>query len=202
MWIESKKKTWRPTLWSDMIGHVLPSLRFDSEHEAAYKAHQELAAAAQEQVRARQARGPAVRQSRRTSRPRARDPRRARHRRASSSDDWAHRAITRDVSWGIPLPADLDPELAGKTLYVWPDSLIAPISFTQVALAARGEDPARYAEFWRDPEARIYQFLGQDNVFFYVLMQGAMWLGTQDDPHRLPVPRRAVSSPTSSAAST
>jgi methionyl-tRNA synthetase len=33
----------------------------------------------------------------------------------------------------------------------------------------------------------VVQFLGQDNVFFYVLMQGAMWLGTQADPHRLPV---------------
>jgi len=69
---------------------------------------------------------------------------------------------------------------------VWPDSLIAPISFSKVALAARGDDPERYAEFWRDPDARIYQFLGQDNVFFYVLMQAAMWLGTQDDPHHLP----------------
>jgi len=34
----------------------------------------------------------------------------------------------------------------------------------------------------------VVQFLGQDNVFFYVLMQGAMWLGTQDDPHRPPQP--------------
>ena len=30
-------------------------------------------------------------------------------------------------------------------------------------------------------------FIGQDNVYFYVVMQGALWLGTQDDPHRLPV---------------
>src|SRR5690606_19750946 len=28
---------------------------------------------------------------------------------------------------------------------------------------------------------------GQDNVYFYVLMQGAMWLGTQADIHRQPV---------------
>ena len=25
-------------------------------------------------------------------------------------EDWAHRAITRDVSWGIPVPEDLDPD--------------------------------------------------------------------------------------------
>ncbi len=101
-------------------------------------------------------------------------------------DGWAHRSITRDVAWGIPLPADLDPDMAGKTLYVWPDSLIAPISFSQVALIQKGLDPGKYAEFWKDPEARIFQFLGQDNVYFYVLMQGALWLGTQDDPQRLP----------------
>ena len=102
------------------------------------------------------------------------------------ADSWAHRSITRDVSWGIPLPADLDPDMAGKTLYVWPDSLIAPISFSHVALMEKGRDRL-HAEFWKDPEAQIFQFLGQDNVFFYVLMQGAMWLGTQDDPQRLPL---------------
>ena len=92
----------------------------------------------------------------------------------------------RDSSWGIPLPEDLDADLAGKTLYVWPDSLIAPISFCATALAEQGRDPAELDAFWRDPSARVYQFLGQDNVFFYVLMQGAMWLGTQSDPHRMP----------------
>jgi methionyl-tRNA synthetase len=28
--------------------------------------------------------------------------------------------------------------------------------------------------------------LGQDNVFFYTVMQGALWLGTQDDPLHMP----------------
>jgi methionyl-tRNA synthetase len=85
------------------------------------------------------------------------------------------------------MPADLDPEMKGKTLYVWPDSLIAPIAFSQVALKEKGQDAARYAEFWKDPDARVYQFLGQDNVYFYVLMQGAMWIGSQNDPNRMPV---------------
>jgi methionyl-tRNA synthetase len=108
----------------------------------------------------------------------------------SIADEWAHRPITRDVEWGIPLPdidPAIDPELANKTLYVWPDSLIAPISFSQLALKKRGESADKYAEFWRNPKARILQFLGQDNVFFYVLMQGAMWLGTQKDPKRKPI---------------
>ncbi|MBA2403614.1 MAG: class I tRNA ligase family protein [Bdellovibrionales bacterium] len=95
-------------------------------------------------------------------------------------DGWAHRSITRDVSWGIPIPKEIDPEMEGKTLYVWPDSLIAPISFTKVALIKQGRDPKEYERFWKDPEGRILQFLGQDNVYFYVLMQGAMWFGVKD----------------------
>ena len=47
---------------------------------------------------------------------------------------WGERAITRDTAWGIPIPEDKDPEMKGKTFYVWPESLIAPISFTRLAL--------------------------------------------------------------------
>jgi methionyl-tRNA synthetase len=183
-WIESKAGSWRASVINEVLGRVLPALRIAGDREAAYKelratlpAHKMKYSAGKNIVAQFKNRGDlelAAAALAAAGIPSALD------------DDWAHRSITRDVSWGIPVPPDLDPELAGKTLYVWPDSLIAPISFSRVALAARGEDPERYAEFWRDPEARIYQFLGQDNVFFYVLMQGAMWLGTQDDPHRLP----------------
>jgi methionyl-tRNA synthetase len=96
-------------------------------------------------------------------------------------DGWAVRSITRDVTWGIPIPPEIDPEMKGKTLYVWPDSLIAPISFTKVALKNQGKGPDEWKRFWKDPEARIFQFLGQDNVYFYVLMQGAMWFGVNDN---------------------
>src|SRR5690606_14063991 len=101
-------------------------------------------------------------------------------------DGWAHRSITRDVAWGIPVPSDIDPAMANKSLYVWPESLIAPISFTKVALKKKGLDPQTYSDYWNDPEANVYQFLGQDNVYFYVLMQGAMWLGVKNDPYSMP----------------
>jgi methionyl-tRNA synthetase len=186
VWIESKAGTWRQSVLSEVLGRVLPALRFTGDHEAAYKelrgtlpAHKMKYTAGKNIVVQFKTR-PDLEVGAATLAA-AGIP-------STPDDGWAHRSITRDVSWGIPLPDDLDPDMAGKSLYVWPDSLIAPISFSQVALAARGDDVARYAEFWRDPDARVYQFLGQDNVFFYVLMQGAMWLGTQDDPHRLPAP--------------
>ncbi len=187
VWLQGKEGEWRKPVLAEALGTVLPAFAFEAAHEAAYK---ELKAslpkhkpryapgkkiALQFESKADMEKGRAEIESKLGIK-------------TELVDQWAHRSITRDVSWGIPLPTDLDPDMAGKTLYVWPDSLIAPISFSQVALKASGRDPRRFVEFWRNPKARIYQFLGQDNVFFYTLMQGAMWLGTQEDPLRAPGP--------------
>lgn len=102
-------------------------------------------------------------------------------------DSWAHRSITRDVSWGIPVPTDIQPGMEGKSFYVWPESLVAPIAFTQTALKQKGLDPSSYKDYWCDPDSKVYQFIGVDNVYFYVLMQSAMWFGTQENPYRQPV---------------
>ncbi|MEW5848359.1 MAG: class I tRNA ligase family protein [Myxococcota bacterium] len=184
VWIQGKEKTWRSAVLSDVLDKVLPSLKFPNEHEAAYK---ELKATLPKH-KSKYAPGKKVvlQFGNRADMDSARATLKARGIETELVDEWAHRSITRDIAWGIPVPEELGEDLKGKTLYVWPDSLIAPISFSQVALKQKGQDPARYAEFWKDPEARVVQFLGQDNVFFYVLMQGAMWLGTQEDPHRLP----------------
>jgi methionyl-tRNA synthetase len=185
-WIRTREKVWRTPVYQQVLTTVLPSLRFDKVHEDAYKAlrgtlppHKMKYGLGQKVVVQFETREGA-------------DAGRAALGAAGIAtgwvDEWAHRSITRDVAWGLPLPDDLDPDMAGKTLYVWPDSLIAPIAFTQVALAQKGRDPAEHAAFWRDPAAKVYQFLGQDNVYFYVLMQGALWLGSQADIHRQPEP--------------
>ena len=184
VWIEGKKKTWRPPIIADTLDKVLPSLRFDGGHEPRYK---ELKASLPAHKSKYAPGKKVVLQFGNKPDLEAARPLLAKEGIPNSiADEWAHRSITRDIAWGVPVP-DIDPDLAGKTLYVWPDSLIAPISFSQVALKEKGLDPATHVEYWRDPQARVIQFLGQDNVFFYVLMQGAMWLGTQADPHRLPV---------------
>ena len=183
-WIQGKQKTWRPSVLADTLDKVLPSLRFSNELEESYKTHK----AELPKHKAKYAPGKQVvlQFEDKTELELGRQLLQTLGISSVLCDEWAHRSITRDIVWGIPLP-DLDPELLGKTLYVWPDSLIAPISFTQVALAKQGQDPERYREFWCDPEAKVVQFLGQDNVFFYVLMQGAMWIGTQADYTRLPI---------------
>ena len=184
VWIQGKKSVWRTPVYNEVINTVLPSLRFDKVHEDKYKEVK----SALPTHKSKYALGKKVllQFENKDDLNRAHGDLQKHGIPSELADSWAHRSITRDVAWGIPLPADLDPDMAGKTLYVWPDSLIAPISFSQVALIQKGEDPGRHAEFWKDPEARIFQFLGQDNVFFYVLMQGALWLGSQEDPLRLP----------------
>src|SRR5579859_2639216 len=183
-WLKGKTKVWRPAVLAAVLDDVMPSLRFENVHEAAYKEIK--ATLAKHKMKYTPGKKVLLQFETKGDLAAARAELERLSIPTEIADEWAHRPITRDIAWGIPIVED--PDLAGKTLYVWPDSLIAPISFSQVALAKKGRDPAEHAAFWRDPEARVVQFLGQDNVFFYVLMQGAMWLGTQDDPHRLPIP--------------
>ena len=87
--------------------------------------------------------------------------------------------ITGNIDWGVPAPVIDDVE--GLTVWVWPESLWAPISFTKTVLALAAEnDPGRYSSLdWRDwwcgDDARVFQFIGQDNIYFYCIAQPAMW---------------------------
>lgn len=183
-WIKTKQNKWRTGVFNEVYGTVQPAFQFDNVHEPAFK---ELRASLPKH-KSRYAPGKKVVVQFESKADFTQGLRLLEEKGIPCAlmDEWAHRSITRDVSWGIPVPEELDPELRGKTLYVWPDSLIAPISFSKVALKNQGRDPMEYEAFWKDPEAKIYQFLGQDNVYFYVLMQGAMWFGVQDDIHRQP----------------
>lgn len=184
VWIQGKEKKWRQAVYNEVINTVLPALSFDNIHEEKYK---EIKLALPKH-KSKYAAGKKVACTFETKDELLVGQAFLLENGIPSEllDAWAHRSISRDAPWGIPMPSDLDPEMEGKTLYVWPDSLIAPISFSQVALKNQGRDPGKFVEFWKDPKARVAQFLGQDNVYFYVLMQGAMWLGTQKDLTRLP----------------
>ncbi len=183
-WIKTKQNKWRKGVFNEVFETVQPAFQFDNTHEPTFKEmrptlpkHKSRYAPGKKVVVQFENKvdfnsGLKILQDKGIP--------------CALLDGWAHRSITRDVTWGISLPKDLDPEMEGKTLYVWPDSLIAPISFSKVALKNQGRDINEYEKFWKDPEAKIFQFLGQDNVYFYVLMQGAMWFGSQKNPHSQP----------------
>ena len=178
-WIKSKQNKWRKCVFNEVYETVQPAFQFDNTHEPAFKElrlnlpkHKSRYAPGKKVV---------VQFENKSDFNSGLILMNAHGINCETLDGWAHRSITRDVTWGIPVPVEIDPEMKGKTLYVWPDSLIAPISFTKVALKNQGRDSKEWERFWKDPEAKIYQFLGQDNVYFYVLMQGAMWLGVKDN---------------------
>ena len=184
-WVKTKQNKWRKPVFQQVMETILPAIEFSNVHEPAYK---EIKGTLPKH-KSKYAPGKKVlvqlenKEDFNTTLKALKD-----HGiECAPMDAWAHRSITRDVSWGIPLPVELDPEMEGKTLYVWPDSLIAPISFSQVALLKSGRKAEEYERFWKDPEGKVYQFLGQDNVYFYTIMQGAMWFGSQDDPYHQPV---------------
>ncbi|KYG65761.1 methionine--tRNA ligase [Bdellovibrio bacteriovorus] len=183
-WIETKQKAWRAGVVQEVINTVLIGCRFENQFEDKYKTIKDTLP----KHKSRYVAGKKVEClfDSKADLAKAQGTLEAAGIPSVATDKWAYRPITRDVSWGIPVPPEIDPEMKGKTLYVWPDSLIAPIVFTQVALEKSGRSKDLYKEFWCDPEATVVQFLGQDNVFFYVIMQGSMWLGQQEHPLQLP----------------
>ncbi len=78
------------------------------------------------------------------------------------------RAITRDLPWGVPVPAD-SPDAEGKVLYVWFDAVLGYISFTK-AWAQAQHDPELWRRYWQQDDTRIVHFIGKDNVVFHTLM--------------------------------
>lgn len=85
--------------------------------------------------------------------------------------------LTGNIEWGVPAPV-----LEGEdplTVWVWPESLWAPISFTVAYLESIGEDKAKWRDYWCSKDAKIYQFIGQDNIYFYGIAQPAMFCALQ-----------------------
>jgi methionyl-tRNA synthetase len=95
------------------------------------------------------------------------------------------RAITRDLDWGVPVPADTWPELAaeGKVFYVWFDAPIEYIGATKEwADAAAPGESRDWRSWWyeADDTVRYTEFMAKDNVPFHTVMFPAMLLGTRD----------------------
>lgn len=72
--------------------------------------------------------------------------------------------LSGNVKWGIPIPeAD---GVSGLTFWVWPESLWAPISFTKTYLGD-GTEGNEWEKWWKSKDAKVYQFIGEDNIYFY-----------------------------------
>jgi methionyl-tRNA synthetase len=86
------------------------------------------------------------------------------------------RAITRDLSWGVPVPLK---EAEGKVLYVWFDAPIGYISST-IEWAERIGKPDKWKEFWLDQDTELIHFIGKDNIVFHAMVWPAMLMAHGD----------------------
>ncbi len=89
------------------------------------------------------------------------------------------RAMTRDLTWGVPVPLD-DPDAKGKSLYVWFDAPIGYVSFTAALCKQLGDGEGAFAHWWKDPDCRIVNFIGEDNIVFHAITWPAMLLATHE----------------------
>ncbi len=78
------------------------------------------------------------------------------------------RAVTRDLDWGVPVPAK---NAEGKVLYVWFDAPIGYISASKDWAAKTGKD---WEPYWKDQDTKLIHFIGKDNIVFHCIIFPAM----------------------------
>lgn len=76
----------------------------------------------------------------------------------------AARAITRDLDWGIDVPAE---HAEGKKLYVWFDAPIGYISATKQWALDTGND---WEPYWKSKDTKLVHFIGKDNIVFHCII--------------------------------
>lgn len=74
------------------------------------------------------------------------------------------RAVSRDLSWGVPVPL---PNSEGKVLYVWFDAPIGYISATK-------ELTPDWETYWKSPDTKMVHFIGKDNIVFHCIVFPSM----------------------------
>lgn len=81
--------------------------------------------------------------------------------------------ITGNIEWGVHAPV-ID-GVENLTVWCWPESLWQPISYVIALNESLGESSDSWKDFWCSDDAKVYQFLGQDNIYFYGVAQTAMF---------------------------
>lgn len=89
------------------------------------------------------------------------------------ANDLHGRAITRDLDWGIPAPIE---NWTGKCLYVWFEAVIGYLS-AAIEWAQITGNPTSWYDWWYNPQARSYYFIGKDNIPFHAIIWPAQLIG-------------------------
>jgi methionyl-tRNA synthetase len=87
------------------------------------------------------------------------------------------RNITRDLSWGVPVPLD---EAKDKVFYVWFDAPIGYISSTIEWAQQQGLPADAWRRWWQDEGTQLVHFIGKDNIAFHAVFFPAMLMGQRE----------------------
>ncbi|MCZ7540396.1 MAG: methionine--tRNA ligase [Anaerolineae bacterium] len=88
-------------------------------------------------------------------------------------EDLKGRPITRDIAWGIPVPLE---GWEDKCMYVWFEAVMGYFT-ASVEWARNIGQPDAWKRWWYNPDARIYNFIGKDNIEFHTIIWPAELLG-------------------------
>jgi methionyl-tRNA synthetase len=88
--------------------------------------------------------------------------------------DLHGRAYTRDLDWGIPVPVE---GWEGKCIYVWFEAVVGYLS-AAIEWANISGDGQTWHDWWYNPEARSYYFIGKDNIPFHAILWPAQLIGS------------------------
>jgi len=91
------------------------------------------------------------------------------------------RAITRDITWGVPIPLDGYEE---KSIYVWFEAVCGYLS------ASKEFSVEKWKDFWQKDNVLHYYIHGKDNIPFHTIIWPSILLGMGD----LHLPDRIFSS--------
>ncbi len=83
------------------------------------------------------------------------------------------RPITRDIAWGIPIPLE---GWEDKRMYVWFEAVMGYFT-ASVEWAHNIGQPDAWKRWWYNPEAKIYNFIGKDNIEFHTIIWPAELMG-------------------------
>ncbi len=84
------------------------------------------------------------------------------------ADGLTQRSMTRDIEWGIPAPVE---GWEHKVMYVWFEAVIGYLS-ASIEWAKNQGTPDLWQQWWKNPAARSYYFIGKDNTPFHTVLWG------------------------------
>jgi methionyl-tRNA synthetase len=85
------------------------------------------------------------------------------------------RAVTRDIEWGVQVPRE---GWEKKRLYVWFEAVMGYFT-ASVEWAQNTGAPQAWKDWWYDPEAKGYCFIGKDNIPFHTLIWQSELIGVE-----------------------